>query len=87
VHPARQNLGIGRALMYQSLDRARDLGHHLVILVGDAPYYERVGFKQVPEKLLQLPGPFDPKRLMYLELVPDALQGVSGLVLPQNRMA
>jgi predicted N-acetyltransferase YhbS len=87
VHPARQNLGIGRALMYQSLNRARDLGHHLVILVGDAPYYERVGFKQVPEKLLQLPGPFEPKRLMYLELVPEALQGVSGLVLPQNRMA
>ena len=87
VHPARQNVGIGRALMNETLALAKKLGHRLVLLVGDAPYYERVGFKLLPAGLLQLPGPVDPARFMYLELVPDALQGVSGLVLPPQRRA
>ena len=85
VHPARQNLGVGRALMIESLAAAQRLGHQLVILVGDAPYYARVGFKKLPEGLLQLPGPFDPNRFLYLELVDGALQGVAGMVLPPFR--
>ena len=85
VHPARQNLGIGRALMIESLAAAKTLGHELVLLVGDAPYYARVGFKKLPDGLLQLPGPFDPARFLYLELVEGALDGVSGLVLPPLR--
>jgi predicted N-acetyltransferase YhbS len=87
VHPARQNLGIGRALMNVSLAEARLRGHKLVLLVGDAPYYARVGFQKLPEGLLQLPGPVDPARFLFLELVPDALNGVSGLVLPPQRVA
>jgi predicted N-acetyltransferase YhbS len=87
VHPSRQNLGIGRKLMQVSLAQAKLRGHKLVLLVGDAPYYARVGFQQLPEGLLQLPGPFDPARFLYLELVPGALSGVSGLVLPPLREA
>ena len=87
VHPLRQNRGIGLALMREGLNRARALGHRLVILVGDQPYYSRVGFQQVPEGLLILPGPVDPKRLLALELVPDALDGVQGLVLAPHRSA
>jgi predicted N-acetyltransferase YhbS len=85
VHPARQNIGIGRSLMNTSLAMAKAAGHKLVLLVGDAPYYARVGFTVLPEGLLQLPGPVDPARFMYLELVPDALKGVYGLVLPPQR--
>jgi predicted N-acetyltransferase YhbS len=85
VHPARQNLGIGRCLMIESLSRAKAMGHRLVLLVGDAPYYARVGFKVLPLNLMQLPGPFDPARFMYLELVENALQGVGGLVLAAQR--
>jgi predicted N-acetyltransferase YhbS len=87
VHPARQNLGIGKLLMLESLAAAKAMGHRLVLLVGDAPYYERVGFKVLPDGLLQLPGPVDPKRFMYLQLVAGALSGVSGLVLPAFRQA
>jgi predicted N-acetyltransferase YhbS len=87
VHPARQNLGIGLALMRESLACARDMGHKLVVLVGDAPYYARVGFQMLPDGLMQLPGPFDPARFLFLELVPGAMQGVSGLVLPPLRKA
>jgi predicted N-acetyltransferase YhbS len=38
VHPERQNIGIGRALMKSGLDKAKALAHKLVILVGDEPY-------------------------------------------------
>ena len=71
--------------MIESLAAAKALGHKLVLLVGDAPYYARVGFKKLPDGLLQLPGPFDPARFLYLELVEGALDGVSGLVLPPLR--
>ena len=87
VHPARQNIGIGRALMGEGLWRARTKGHGLVLLVGDQPYYGRIGFNQVPEGRLDLPGPFDPKRLLYLELTPGALRQAQGMVLAPHRFA
>lgn len=87
VHPARQNLGIGRALMGEGLHKAKANGHALVLLVGDEPYYGRVGFNRVPAGKMALPGPFDPKRLLYLELIPHTLQGISGMVLAPHRFA
>jgi predicted N-acetyltransferase YhbS len=87
VHPQRQNKGIGLMLMRESIAAAKAMGHRLILLIGDAPYYERVGFKQVPDGQMLLPGPFDPKRFMYLELVDGALSGAKGLVLPAHRYA
>ncbi len=87
VHPERQNIGIGRALMHAGLDKAKALGHRLVVLVGDEPYYARVGFKKVPYSLIELPGPVDPERLLYLELSEGALRLAKGLVLPPHRFA
>ncbi len=87
VNPARQNIGIGRALMGEGLWRARAKGHALVLLVGDQPYYGRIGFNRVPDGKLALPGPFDPKRLLYLELVPGALRQAHGMVLAPHRFA
>src|SRR5450432_2886548 len=43
VHPQHQNQGIGLYLMREGLARARVKGHSLVLLVGDLPYYARVG--------------------------------------------
>jgi predicted N-acetyltransferase YhbS len=87
VHPERQNLGIGRALMRKGIGKATALGHRLVVLVGDEPYYARVGFARAPEGRLLMPGPVDPARLLYLELVPGALARASGLILPPHRYA
>jgi predicted N-acetyltransferase YhbS len=85
VHPERQNMGIGRALMAYTLEAAKNAGHRLVILVGDLPYYARMGFQQVPEGQLLLPGPVDPKRLLFLELVPGSLAEARGLVIAAHR--
>jgi len=87
VSPALQGKGVGRALMHHGLDLARGMGHRLVILVGDEPYYARVGFARLPEGRLILPGPVDPARFLYLELQPGALNDAEGLVLPPARFA
>lgn len=79
VHPDRQGLGIGLELMREGLARARAKGHALVLLVGDEPYYSRVGFTRLPDGLISLPGPVAPERFLYLELQPGALKGASGL--------
>ena len=79
VHPDRQKLGVGLALMREGLARAAMQGHGLVLLVGDEPYYERVGFRKLPEGLIGLPGPVDPRRFHYRELRPGALSNVSGM--------
>lgn len=79
VHPDRQGLGIGIALMREGLTRARLQGHGLVLLVGDEPYYGKVGFARLPEGLIGLPGPVDPARFLYRELTSGALEGVCGL--------
>ena len=65
--------------MREGLARARAQGHGLVLLVGDEPYYAKVGFAKLPQGLISLPGPVDPDRFLYLELKPGALAGVSGL--------
>jgi predicted N-acetyltransferase YhbS len=81
----RRGVGIGRALMNNGIDRARAAGYALVILVGDEPYYGRVGFRKVPPGQLILPGPVDPDRLLFLELQKEAMGTARGLVLPPHR--
>jgi predicted N-acetyltransferase YhbS len=81
VEPAFRSGGIGETLVMKSLDAARANGHRLVLLVGDMPYYGRMGFKPVPEGRLIFPGPVDPDRLLYCELVEGAFEGVKGKVL------
>ena len=65
--------GIGEALVKRSLEAAKAAGWKLVILVGDEPYYARMGFQRAPKGHISLPGPVDPERLLYCELEPGAL--------------
>jgi len=80
IHPDHQGKGIGRALMHEGLDKARALGWKAVILVGDAPYYTRFGFRPELTVNLTLPGPVDRERFLGLNLVPGTLDGISGPV-------
>jgi len=78
VAPDMQGKGAGVALMEASLAAASEQGHALVLLVGDLPYYERVGFSKVPAGQITMPQPFDPERLLWRALLPAAEQGVFG---------
>jgi predicted N-acetyltransferase YhbS len=73
--------------MQEGLARAKARGHRFVILVGDAPYYARVGFQKLPEGKLVLPGPVNPDRFLFVELAQGALSEAHGLVLPPHRFA
>ncbi|PWE49381.1 GNAT family N-acetyltransferase [Thioclava sp. NG1] len=78
VHPTRQGEGLGGILMHESLSRAADLGWERVLLVGDAPYYQRFGFSKLDD--VEMPPPTNPDRVLGLELVPGAWEGVHGQV-------
>lgn len=80
VDPAFANQGYGRALVTQALQDARAAGIGLVLLVGDEPYYSRLGFVRVPRGQMTLPGPVDPDRLLVAELKPGSLAAASGAV-------
>ena len=78
VHPTRQGEGLGGLLILESLAEARRLGHARVMLVGDAPYYGRFGFRKLEG--VEMPPPTNPDRVLGLELRPGAWQGVQGKV-------
>ena len=82
VEPPFRSRGVGRALLDRALADARKAGHRLVILVGDEPYYSRVGFKAVPKGRATMPGPVDYSRLLVAELAEGAFDGVSGNIRP-----
>ena len=78
VEPVFRSQGIGEALVNRSLEAAKAAGWTLVLLVGDEPYYGRMGFKPVPPGRITLPGPVDPARLLYCELEAGALGKAKG---------
>lgn len=78
VHPTRQGEGLGGYLMIDSLDRARVLGWDRVLLVGDAPYYRRFGFRKLDD--VQMPPPTNPDRVLGLALTDGAWADVHGPV-------
>ena len=80
VDPSQRSNGIGQQLMEATLARAAELGHRICVLVGDEPYYAKVGFARALARGLALPGPVDPARLLAKELTPGAMAGVAGLI-------
>lgn len=78
VHPTRQGEGLGGLLMHESLAEAHRLGWERVLLVGDEPYYSRFGFEKLEG--VEMPPPTNPDRVLGLELVPGAWEGVKGPV-------
>lgn len=70
VHPSHQGLGLGEQLMQKGLAAIDKARFPFVLLVGDLPYYERVGF-QVAPRAVRLPGPVDPSRLLVKGMSPD----------------
>ena len=66
--------GLGAELVQACRGWASEQGRG-VLLVGDAPYFGRFGFEAAPE--VRLPGPVDPRRVLWRGDAPAA-----GAVLP-----
>ena len=82
VEPPFRGRGVGRALLERAINDARAKGHRLIVLVGDDAYYARVGFKPIAKGRATMPGPVDYSRLLVMELVDGAFEGVSGSIQP-----
>ena len=80
VAQAWRSKGLGAALITACCEAAEKAGHELILLVGDAPYFERMGFHRVDPKAVTMPGPVDPRRVLVKAIKDGADQGLSGAV-------
>lgn len=81
VDCAHEGKGIGGALMRAAIGEAKSRGHGAILLVGDAPYYERFGFFAEKARHLVMPGPFERHRFLALELKDGWLEGAAGIMV------
>jgi len=80
VHHAMQGKGVGLALMQAGLQAIDEGRFPHVLLVGDLPYYARIGFAVAPVGI-SMPGPVDTNRLL-LRGTSDNPATLSGMVRP-----
>ena len=85
VEPPFRSHGIGRRLVERALEAAKAAlaeagAARLVLLVGDEPYYGRMGFQRVPHGQVSLPGPVDPARVLVCPLDATPMDAVRGPV-------
>ncbi len=80
VEPALQGAGVGRGLLRHGLIRSKRLGAEICVVVGAPDYYVPFGFENAGVHGLILPGPVEPERFQVLEVVPGALEGVTGMI-------
>ena len=85
VEETSRGCGVGSALMQRAIGVAGRRGHDAVVLVGDAPYYQRFGFSAAKTGALWLPGPFERQRLLGCELKVGSLDGARGLITATGR--
>ncbi len=87
VAPELQGAGVGKTMMREAIWRAACRGHGAILLVGDAPYYERFGFTAAPMAELAMPGPVERERFLGLELREGALDGARGVLRATGALA
>lgn len=80
VLPNYQNKGIGRLLILEALQKAKELGYNSVIVLGHPEFYPKFGFKTA--SLWEIKAPFEvpDEAFMALELHENTLESVSGVV-------
>jgi predicted N-acetyltransferase YhbS len=80
VQSDQRGRGIGIALMQAGIEAARQGPWRGILLVGDEPYYTRVGFSRLPPGRVKFPGPVDQNRILGLSLKAGELLTLSGEV-------
>jgi predicted N-acetyltransferase YhbS len=80
VESAQRGRGIGISLMQAGIAQARQGQWRAILLVGDAPYYGRVGFAKLLAGRVRFPGPVDSNRFLGLALKESGLENLSGTV-------
>jgi len=78
VDPAAQSEGVGLALVREAVAACRIMGGSAIMLVGAEAFFRPAGFSVATPGRVRLPGPVDPRRLLWLELRPGGLDGIEG---------
>lgn len=78
ITPRLAGKGIGRTLTFRTLEIAAELGHDLVLLVGDVDYYKRFGFVPATPHGFAMPGETRPERLQVAPLKAGVLGRIKG---------
>ena len=81
VLPKYQKQGIGSKLAREGLIKCKKMGFKAVILVGHPDYYPPFGFTPAKEKGLKLPFDAPNEAFMVYEIIPQALEGIKGMVV------
>lgn len=79
VDAERRRDGVGADLVAACIAQAEAVGRAGILLVGDPPYFERFGFKGAPS--ITLPGPADPRRVMWRSISTSAPSGPARAVV------
>lgn len=80
VKPDFQKQGIGGQLIKAAHQKAMDLGHHSIVLLGHAQYYPKFGYELTSKYNIKLPFDAPEANCMIIELTKGSLQDVFGTV-------
>jgi predicted N-acetyltransferase YhbS len=80
VQGDQRGRGIGIALMQAGIAAAQRGSWRAILLVGDEPYYNKVGFSRLPPGRVKFPGPVDQNRILGLSLKAGELLNLAGEV-------
>ena len=81
VLPEFQGRGIGGKLIKEAHERAKQLGHKSIVLLGHDKYYPRFGYQQANNFGIELPFDVPKENCMAIELFENGLKDVSGTVV------
>lgn len=73
VDEGHRKAGLGADLVEACLTWAENAGASGILLVGDSPYFSRFGFERAEG--VRLPGPVDPRRVLWRSLSGAAPKG------------
>ncbi|CAH1203636.1 N-acetyltransferase Eis [Paenibacillus plantiphilus] len=79
VRPDCQQQGVGKQLIHEGINRCKQLGYSIVLLIGHPAYYTKFGFKPARQyglELIQFEVPDDV--FMVCELEEDKLMTIKG---------
>ena len=81
VIPEYQKKSLGSLMIIFGLQEARELGYRSVIVLGHPSYYPKFGFVPASKWNITSPFPAPDEAFMALELIPDSLVSIKGMVV------
>jgi predicted N-acetyltransferase YhbS len=80
VQASQRGKGLGIALMQTGIEAAGKGPWRGILLVGDEPYYAKLGFSRLPPGRVSFPGPVDQHRILGLSLKGGEMLSLTGQV-------